>query len=286
VNEIALDGSVVRLTRLTASGDPAPPSAFLRAPPAADCAEGARAPAGATAQKSAASEAEPTPVQPSVAAQAPAAAAASACQAPNGAPALATPGAVGAQPPAGGAQTGSAPAAAGARGGAASGAAEAAAAQPQAAVPRPEATAACERQATTSAAAPAAPAPTDRGTESDLAEFEAIAGAENAATLRQLLLDIAAFSRRRGRPPQKVDAPEAELDVSSFDKLQVGALATAHALLQRNIGASCAKTVLQSKPARGFQVGLIEAATAPELVCASFCNSWQCAYVGHCMHDT
>ncbi len=120
----------MRLTRLTASGDPAPPSAFLRAPPAADCAEGARAPASATAQTAAAGEAEPAPVQPPAAAPAPAAAAASACQAPNAAPALAAPGAVGAQPPAGGAQTGSAPDAVGARSGAVSGATEAAAAQP------------------------------------------------------------------------------------------------------------------------------------------------------------
>lgn len=63
--------------------------------------------------------------------------------------------------------------------------------------------------------------------EADLADFEALAGTDNAAVLRQLLADIAALEKKHGRNLHRRAVPQqADLDVTSFDKLQVCRVAT------------------------------------------------------------
>lgn len=77
--------------------------------------------------------------------------------------------------------------------------------------------------------------------EADLADFEALAGADNAAVLRQLLADIAALEKKHGRNLHRRAVPQqADLDVTSFDKLQVCCLANYPRKCQRF---SCFSTV-------------------------------------------
>ena len=81
-------------------------------------------------------------------------------------------------------------------------------------------------------AAPAAAAPVgqERSAEADLADFAELAGAENADVLRHLLADIAASRGQSRHAHGRPKGQQAELDVTSFDKLQVRAAAYATSL--------------------------------------------------------
>ena len=77
--------------------------------------------------------------------------------------------------------------------------------------------------ATAAAAAPTAAAPVgqERSAEADLADFAELAGAENADVLQQLLADISASRGQSRHAHGRPKGQQAELDVTSFDKLQV-----------------------------------------------------------------
>lgn len=67
----------------------------------------------------------------------------------------------------------------------------------------------------------AAPVGQERSAEADLADFAELAGAENADVLRQLLADILASRGQSRHAHGRPKGQQAELDVTSFDKLQV-----------------------------------------------------------------
>lgn len=268
VNEIAVSGQVVRLTRLEASGDPARPSAFTVAPPAPVAAAPALSGTSA-AEPPAQYSAEPVAARQLVAAidQQKNAKDVSVAAIPvlSETPVVESPVQQGA-----GLKAAEQPVAAAAHRTSANGAAEGsfasgsnlpaapdsaelkAAEQPALASSAQwtDGIGAAEGSAANSSDAPAAPAAVaetarpngaaeglpaivgdepaaeERRMDADLANFEVLAGADNAAVLWQLLADIAALEKKHGRNLHRRAVPQqAALDVTSFDKLQVCSLA-------------------------------------------------------------
>lgn len=129
--------------------------------------------------------------------------------------ARAAPTAEGAQPAAAPAQ----PAAAAAAGPRPAGGKESGAAEPPAASAA-QPSLSCAATAGVDAPTAAAPAGEERSAEADLAEFAELAGAENADVLRQLLADIPASRGQSRHAHGRPKGQQAELDVTSFDKLQ------------------------------------------------------------------
>ena len=128
----------------------------------------------------------------------------------------AAPAAKGAQPAAASAQ----PAAVAAAGPGPAGANEPAAAEPPAATAA-QPSISCVATAGVDAPTAAAPAAEERSAEADLAEFAELAGPENANVLRRLLADISASKGLSRRAHVRPKPQQADLNVTSFDKLQV-----------------------------------------------------------------